>query len=136
MPAPGGANGCDFGSRGAGAYADTDRFLSSIRESASSRRLDAHFDPEHQQHAQSDYRALGAYPTGLEFRNIIHHVRLYNPTVRKQHLSELGFRDIRIRGVSFLPMSSRFGAGRISQALADALPQLCNNIIAVARRPA
>jgi 2-polyprenyl-3-methyl-5-hydroxy-6-metoxy-1,4-benzoquinol methylase len=79
---------------------------------------------------------LGAYPSGLEYRNVIHHVRLYNPRVLRAHLASKGFSEIRMRGVSFLPM--RFlalGRSGLSQALADLLPQLCNNFVAVARRP-
>jgi 2-polyprenyl-3-methyl-5-hydroxy-6-metoxy-1,4-benzoquinol methylase len=78
---------------------------------------------------------LGAYPDGLEYRNVIQHVRLYNPAILKTHLASKGFRDIRLRGVSFLPQ--RFfplGSSRISRRLADWFPQLCNNFIAVARK--
>jgi 2-polyprenyl-3-methyl-5-hydroxy-6-metoxy-1,4-benzoquinol methylase len=79
---------------------------------------------------------FGAYPTGLEYRNIIHHVRLYNPHVLAAHLASKGFFEIRMRGVSFLPM--RFlalGRSGLSRTLADLLPQLCNNFVAVARKP-
>jgi 2-polyprenyl-3-methyl-5-hydroxy-6-metoxy-1,4-benzoquinol methylase len=78
---------------------------------------------------------FGAYPTGLEYRNIIHHVRLYNPHVLRAHLASTGLSEIRIRGVSFLPM--RFpvlGRSGLSRVLADMFPQLCNNFIAVARK--
>lgn len=78
---------------------------------------------------------FGAYPTGLEYRNIIHHVRLYNPHVLAAHLASKGFSEIRMRGVSFLPM--RFlalGRSGLSRSLADLLPQLCNNFLVVARR--
>ncbi len=79
---------------------------------------------------------LGVYPTGLEYRNQIHHVRLYNPACLARHLASKGFREIRMRGVSFLPMRvSAAGRSWISVRLANLLPQLCNNFIAVARKP-
>jgi 2-polyprenyl-3-methyl-5-hydroxy-6-metoxy-1,4-benzoquinol methylase len=79
---------------------------------------------------------FGAYPTGLEYRNVIHHVRLYNPHVLAVHLASKGFSEIRMRGVSFLPMRMlALGRSRLSRALADRLPQLCNNFVAVARKP-
>lgn len=78
---------------------------------------------------------LGAYPTGLEYRNQIHHVRLYNAPTLRRHLIEHGFDDVRIIGVSFLPLSSPVGVSALSTRLADRLPELCNNIIAVARKP-
>lgn len=78
---------------------------------------------------------FGAYPTGLEYRNIIHHVRLYNPRVLAAHLASKGFSGIRMRGVSFLPMRF-FALGRsgLSCGLADLFPQLCNNFVAAARK--
>ena len=77
---------------------------------------------------------LGAYPYGLEYKNLIHHVRLYNVPALRDHLAEYGFRDISIWGVAFLPLSSRLGGGALSRSLAERFPELCNNIIAVARR--
>jgi 2-polyprenyl-3-methyl-5-hydroxy-6-metoxy-1,4-benzoquinol methylase len=77
---------------------------------------------------------LGIYPTGLEYRNLIHHVRLYNAKVLRQQLFESGFCDVEIRGVAFLPLSSRFGVGRTSQFLADNFPSFCTDLLAVARK--
>jgi 2-polyprenyl-3-methyl-5-hydroxy-6-metoxy-1,4-benzoquinol methylase len=78
---------------------------------------------------------LGRYPTGLEYRTVIHHVRLYNAQLLAKHLRDTGFEGISIRGVAFLPFSSRFGESRLSALLADRLPSLCSNIIAVAQKP-
>jgi 2-polyprenyl-3-methyl-5-hydroxy-6-metoxy-1,4-benzoquinol methylase len=79
---------------------------------------------------------FGAYPTGLEYRNIIHHVRLYNPHVLRTHLASKGLSEIRMRGVSFLPMRfPALGRSSLSRGLADLFPQLCNNFIAAARKP-
>lgn len=78
---------------------------------------------------------LGIYPTGLEYRTQIHHVRLYNVAMLKKHLRDTGFEQISLRGVAFLPFSSPFGESRLSERLADMFPSLCSNIIAVARKP-
>ena len=79
---------------------------------------------------------FGAYPVGIEFRNVIHHVRLYNVTTLKSHLAEHGFRIVSITGVSFLP--TRFLhyplLRRTSEGLADFLPAFCNNFIAIAQK--
>lgn len=79
---------------------------------------------------------FGAYPFGLEYKNDIHHVRLYNvPTIRS-HLRENGFRILGVVGVSFLPI--RFIKNRllrgISDRLAERFPQLCNEVIVIAKR--
>ena len=79
---------------------------------------------------------LGIYPTGLEYRTVIHHVRLYNPQMLREHLSARGFVDIRMRGVSFLPVSRGLGTSALSEHLATRFPALCANVIAVARRAA
>jgi 2-polyprenyl-3-methyl-5-hydroxy-6-metoxy-1,4-benzoquinol methylase len=78
---------------------------------------------------------FGAYPTGLEYRNVIHHVRLYNVATLREHLHEHGFGNISFAGVSFLPLALEMGTGGVSSALADAFPGLCNNMIVVAQRP-
>lgn len=77
---------------------------------------------------------LGIYPAGLEYRNLIHHVRLYNSAVLEQHLYKTGFTSIRTRGIAFLPLRGAFGTSRISRWLADRLPSLCNNILAVGKK--
>lgn len=78
---------------------------------------------------------FGAYPVGLEYRNEIHHVRLYNAPLLAHHLAATGFVDVRVRGVSFLPLSRSLGVGKLSAKLANALPSLCNNILAIGRKP-
>lgn len=80
---------------------------------------------------------LGAYPAGLEYRNIIHHVRLYNPTTLIHQLHEHGFKIRAVRGVNFLPISllrRRWAVLRLIEGLADQMPQLCGNFIVVASR--
>jgi 2-polyprenyl-3-methyl-5-hydroxy-6-metoxy-1,4-benzoquinol methylase len=78
---------------------------------------------------------LGLYPTGLEYRNIIHHVRLYNAATLTAHLKEHGFENVSVAGVSFLPLSLAMGTSGMSETLANLLPSLCNNLIVVAQKP-
>jgi 2-polyprenyl-3-methyl-5-hydroxy-6-metoxy-1,4-benzoquinol methylase len=80
---------------------------------------------------------LGAYPTGLEYKNELHHVRLYNPRKLKEHLLEHNFKSIKIIGVNFFPFSLRKGFLRkFDSILADAFPSLCNNFIVIAEKTA
>jgi 2-polyprenyl-3-methyl-5-hydroxy-6-metoxy-1,4-benzoquinol methylase len=78
---------------------------------------------------------LGRYPAGLEYRTVIHHVRLYNAAALREHLLATGFEGVRLRGVACLPFWMGLGQTRVSQALADAFPTLSANLIAVARKP-
>ena len=80
---------------------------------------------------------FGWYPIGLEYRNIIHHVRLYNVTTIRQHLHSCGFKVLAIAGVQMLPKRwfIRVPLLRgLSECLADRLPQLAVNIIVVAQK--
>jgi 2-polyprenyl-3-methyl-5-hydroxy-6-metoxy-1,4-benzoquinol methylase len=76
---------------------------------------------------------FGAYPNGLEYRMIIHHVRLYNAPILKSHVEEHGFRLVAMAGVNFVP--AKFLTSRIVRAidarLADRFPNLCGNLIAI-----
>lgn len=78
---------------------------------------------------------LGAYPAGLEYRTVVHHVRLYNVPTLREHLRMTGFGRIEMRGVAFLPLRSSLGRGGLSTWLADSFPGLCGNLIAVAQKP-
>src|SRR5262245_31727970 len=62
---------------------DTDRFLSSIYDRLVPGGWVLISTPNISSLRNRVTVPLGAYPTGLEFRNIIHHVRLYNPAVLK-----------------------------------------------------
>jgi len=79
---------------------------------------------------------LGRYPAMMEYRNIIHHVRLYNVATLKSHLSQIGYENVAQRGVSFLPQTGGLFTSKASVVLADSFPALCSNIIAIARKPA
>ena len=78
---------------------------------------------------------LGAYPVGLEYRTVVHHVRLYNVPTLHAHLRATGFARIEMRGVACLPLRSPLGRGGLSTWLADSFPSLCSNVIAVAQKP-
>jgi 2-polyprenyl-3-methyl-5-hydroxy-6-metoxy-1,4-benzoquinol methylase len=77
---------------------------------------------------------LGVYPAGLEYRTVIHHVRLYNVPTLRGHLRAMGFGRIEMTGVACLPLNSAVGRGGLSTWLADRLPSLCGNLIAVAQK--
>ena len=79
---------------------------------------------------------FGVYPAYLEYRNVIHHVRLFNPKILIRFLHSHGFQTVRCIGVSFLPEKLlRYSVFRsISEKLANWLPSLCGNIIVVAKK--
>jgi 2-polyprenyl-3-methyl-5-hydroxy-6-metoxy-1,4-benzoquinol methylase len=76
---------------------------------------------------------LGLYPSGMEYRTINHHVRLYNAATLKSHVEEYGFRLVAMSGVNLLPMRFlRSGLlRRIDHLLSDLFPSLCGGIIAI-----
>ena len=77
---------------------------------------------------------LGVYPAGLEYRTVVHHVRLYNVPTLREHLRATGFARIEMRGVACLPLRSSLGRGGLSTWLADSFPSLCGSVIAVAQK--
>jgi len=81
---------------------------------------------------------FGAYPAYMEFRNIIHHVRLFNPKILIQFLTSHGFIIEKCIGVSFLPEKLlRYSILKfISEKLADWLPSFCGNFIIIAKNVA
>jgi 2-polyprenyl-3-methyl-5-hydroxy-6-metoxy-1,4-benzoquinol methylase len=76
---------------------------------------------------------LGLYPSGMEYRTINHHVRLYNVATLKSHVEEYGFRLVAMSGVNFLPMRLLRGGllRRIDGLLSSRFPSLCGGIIAI-----
>ena len=78
---------------------------------------------------------FGKYPVGMEYRNVIHHVRMYTVPTLKSHLESHNFEVIKCIGVSFLPMKlHKFSFLRkLSNILANRLPSLCSNIIFVTK---
>ena len=74
---------------------------------------------------------LGRYPAGMEYRNKIHHVRLYNADTLVSHLGEHGFRAIALAGVSFVPARALANPGvrAVDAVVASRVPSLCGNLI-------
>ncbi len=76
---------------------------------------------------------LGFYPSGMEYRTINHHVRLYNAATLKSHVEEYGFRLVAMSGGNFLPMRflRRGFLRRIDDLLSGRFPSFCGCIIAI-----
>ena len=81
---------------------------------------------------------MGKYPHGPEYRNQIHHVRIYNLLALCDQLKDHGFAVIAHEGVNFLPHRwlTTGLADLLSRRLARLLPTLCSNLIVVARKEA
>jgi len=81
---------------------------------------------------------FGSYPAYLEYRNIIHHVRLFNSRILVQFLTSHGFEVKKCIGVSFLPEKLlRYSIFKfVSEKLADWFPSLCGNLIIIAKKAA
>jgi 2-polyprenyl-3-methyl-5-hydroxy-6-metoxy-1,4-benzoquinol methylase len=115
---------------------DTDRFLEQVRLHLDDRGYFMVSTPNINSLRNRICVPLGAYPAGLEYRNNIHHVRLYNVDVLKSQFIEHGLQIIEVVGVSFFPMrileTNVFRT--TSEWLANRLPQYCGNIIAIAKK--
>lgn len=79
---------------------------------------------------------LGLYPYSLEYKTILHHVRLYNRHNLHVHLREHGFRVVVSRGTHLVPqrMWSLPLAMPVSNLLARAFPYLSSNLVVAAVR--
>lgn len=76
---------------------------------------------------------FGHYPASMEYRNVVHHVRIYNVKMLKSHVEQYGFRLIALEGVSFLPrriVKNSF-LETIDPFLCRVSASLCGNIIAL-----
>lgn len=115
---------------------DTDAFLRHCRELMRSEGILLITTPNINCLRNRVMTFFGAYPTGLEYKNVIHHVRLYNIPVLKKHLAEHGFEVTYVAGVSFLPILTNRNTPlrKISERLAKTFPQMCNNVIVLARK--
>jgi len=80
---------------------------------------------------------FGYYPIQLEYKNILHHVRLYNGKALVSHLTEKGFKVKQLKGVNFLPyrgpMTNKLYR-TLSEKLANRFPTLCMNLIAISTK--
>ena len=88
--------------------------------------------------AKNRLRVLfGRYPFGVEYRNILHHVRLYNLGCIVAHLKEHNFIVLSAEGEKLLPQKfiKKEWSSRLSEFLARIFPNLCSNLIIVAQKP-
>ena len=115
---------------------DTDRFLNSVYSHLKKDGFLVLTTPNINSLRNRITTFWGVYPVGLEYQNIIHHVRLYNLSKLKKHLKEHHFRTVYASGVSFLPlfMSQNLILNKLSILLAEWFPQLCNNLILIGQR--
>jgi len=76
---------------------------------------------------------LGFYPSAMEYRTIVHHVRLYNAATLKSHIEEHGFKLMGMVGVNFLPKRflRKSLVRRADYLLSNRFPSLCGNLIAI-----
>lgn len=115
---------------------DTEQFLKQIYGLLDSRGLLVLSTPNINSLRNRVLVPFGKYPAYLEYRNRIHHVRLFNPTVLRSLLSECGFECLSVIGVNLIPARLLHWKlfRKISEWLANALPSLCGNIIVIARK--
>ena len=116
---------------------DTDEFLNQVRDHLAPRGLFVATTPNISNLRNRLCVPFGSYPIGLEYRNVIHHVRLYNVAAIRSHFAEHRFEVLAVKGVQLLPRrwienSSFFRF--VSEAAADAFPQLAPNIIVISRK--
>ena len=78
---------------------------------------------------------FGKYPDNMEYRNIIHHVRMYTVPTIKLHLELHNYEVIKCIGVSFLQMRLHKITllRKLSNFLANRLPSLCSNVVLVTK---
>jgi 2-polyprenyl-3-methyl-5-hydroxy-6-metoxy-1,4-benzoquinol methylase len=116
---------------------DTDRFLNEVHTHLEEGGLFLITTPNINSLRNRLGVPFGQYPIGLEYRNVIHHVRLYNTTAIEHHLESHGFDVIGIWGVQMLPrrwiLRSTLIRG-ISEFFADLFPQLASNIIVIGQK--
>ena len=77
---------------------------------------------------------IGKYPHLMEYRNEIHHVRMYTVPVLLQHLSCHGFKPLICKGVNLLPITSHKikVLDKLSASMASHLPSFCSQVFVVA----
>jgi 2-polyprenyl-3-methyl-5-hydroxy-6-metoxy-1,4-benzoquinol methylase len=116
---------------------DTDQFLDRVRAHLVDNVLFVVTTPNINNLRNRLFVPLGRYPVGLEYRNIIHHVRLYNIEALRSQFAARGFVVLGIQGVQMLPQRWLIRSAPLrwwSERLADAMPQLAANLIVIARK--
>jgi len=116
---------------------DTDKFLDDISAHLAPHGLLLISTPNINNLLNRVLVPFGRYPIGLEFRNQIHHVRLYNVAALRGQLEAHGYEVLAVAGVQMLPQRWLLANSLlrcVSEALADRLPELAVNLIAIARK--
>ncbi len=116
---------------------DTDRFLSDVRCKLRPGGIFVVSTPNICM-LKNRFRVMfGLYPYALEFRNNIHHVRLYNLQTLMWHFRKHGFEIMRAEGINMLPWRVLQNGWfvRSSHFLSRLTPSLASNLVLVARRP-
>ena len=115
---------------------DTDVFLERIKSSLKKGGLVVISTPNINSFRNRVTVPFGIYPSYMEYKNHIHHVRLYNMPKLESHLKEHGFTLLCKLGINLLPYRGPMNFvpyRKLSEALGDMFPQLCSNIVAIAR---
>jgi 2-polyprenyl-3-methyl-5-hydroxy-6-metoxy-1,4-benzoquinol methylase len=116
---------------------DTDSFLDDVREHLAESGLLLLTTPNINNLRNRFRVPLGKYPIGIEYRTVIHHVRLYNPAAIRIHLGARGFEVLGVWGVRMLPQKwIEIGplTRAISEVLSSHLAGLATNIVVIARK--
>lgn len=116
---------------------DTDKFLEDVRNHLREGGIFCITTPNINMLHNRIRVPFGMYPFGLEYRTIIHHVRLYNCATIRAHLITHGFDVLAIAGVQMLPRNwiTRHPAFRMfSEWLSDVVPGLAPNLVVIARK--
>jgi len=114
-------------------FVDTDAFLEECRDHLISKGALVITTPNINSLRNRIMVPFGYYPAGLEYRTVIHHVRLYNAAALRSHIESHGFKLIRMDGVHFLPQRTLVARGvcHIDRRLSEWFPPLCSDLIAV-----
>ena len=115
---------------------DTDKFVTNCKEILTDDGYIVFSTPNINSLRNRIMIPFGSYPAYLEYRNIIHHVRLFNSKILVKFLASHGFEVKKCIGVSFLPerLLKYSLLKSISEKLADWFPSLCGNLIVIAKK--
>jgi 2-polyprenyl-3-methyl-5-hydroxy-6-metoxy-1,4-benzoquinol methylase len=116
---------------------DTDRFLDEIWNHLTEDGLFVVTTPNINNLRNRLFVPFGRYPIGMEYRTVIHHVRLYNVPAIRSHFAAHGLQVLALSGVQMLPerwVIRHSFCRALSEFTADMFPQLAPNMIVIARK--